>query len=215
MSKRFDDAELRAAYSPKLEETRATRGADCPSPDALLGALNGEGAEPTRLQILDHALSCAHCRPELALLHAVSGVGSESRASAAPRMFWRRIAPLAAAASVVLAVGIVGLAQWRQRTDDTMRAGGSDGPALITPRGAASVAGGSVTFAWHPVTNAIRYTLEVDAPDGSVLFSTSTADTTVVAGLQTITPGERRWLVRAHLDDGREVRSEVRVVRLR
>lgn len=215
MSKRFDDGELRAAYAPRLEETPATRGSDCPSPEALLGALNGEGAEATRLPLLDHALSCAYCRRELALLHAVSGAGTEPSSTAAPRTFWRSIAPLAAAATVVLAVGVVGLAQWRQRTDETMRAGGSDGPVLIAPEAAATVAGAAVTFAWHPVSNALRYTLEVDASDGSVLFSTITADTTVVAALQGITPGERRWLVRAHLDDGREVRSEVYVVRLR
>ena len=215
MSKRFDDAELREAYAPKLNETPAARGPDCPSPESLLGALNGEGAEATRLPLLDHALSCAFCRRELALLHAVSGAGTESSSSAAPRTFWRSIAPLAAAATVVLAVGVIGLAQWRQRTDDIMRAGGSSGPVLIAPEAAATVAGRSVTFAWHPVSNALRYTLEVDASDGSVLFSTSTADTTVVAELQSIPPGERRWLVRAQLDDGREVRSEVRVVRLR
>src|SRR5215218_1172637 len=107
MSDQFDDEQLRAAYEPSLRGRRADHGASCPSPDALLAAVRGEGAERQRLEVLDHALRCNACRPELALLHSVSGPAAELKLVTRQRGSWQRFVPWAAAASIMLAVGLV------------------------------------------------------------------------------------------------------------
>ena len=214
MNNPFDDNELRTAYQMKLREARPARRPDCPEPAVLLAALNGEGPDGERLRILDHALSCPDCAPELALLHAVSRDAS-AQGRTVNRYSWRRFVPLAAAASIALVAGIVGIAQWRGSAVVTMRAGGSGQPALIAPASSSSPAAGPVTFVWNRVEGALAYRLEVLATDGTVLFSAAAADTTLTAQLGTVQPGEQRWLVRAQMDDGSERRSEMRVLRLR
>ena len=72
MSRSFDDEALRAAYEPALRETSTTHGPDCPTETQLFAAVRGEGDEPERLRVLDHALKCPACRRDLALLHAVA-----------------------------------------------------------------------------------------------------------------------------------------------
>ena len=235
MTERFDDEELRAAYQAAGAAvgsgSRAQEGAQraaCPEPDALLAAVRGEGAEAERLRVLDHALQCDACRREFALLHAVSPPPRRRSAvfdsllggrfaSGRP---WARVASLALAASVVIAVGLFGTQRWRQRAGDgganveVMR-GVNGGPALVAPADAATLAADSIAFAWRPVAGAFSYTLEVDAADGTVLFTAPTADTILVAPLGSSAPGEYRWVVRARLDDGSELRSESRPLRLR
>jgi hypothetical protein len=121
---------------------------------------------------------------------------------------------LAAAASVLLVAGVFGIAQLRQPGEQPVRALPNDQPALIAPVTNASASARPVTFVWHPTAGALRYTLELAASDGTVLFSTSTRDTTVAAAL-TSAAGDARWWVRAHMDDGSERRSETRVLRLK
>lgn len=216
MSGPFDDEALREAYAPKLRDTSTGHGPRCPSPDALLAAAKGEGPERERLQVLDRALQCAACRRELALLQAVSGSGTGQRAASARSSSWRRFVPLAAAASIVLAVGIVSLDRWRQRPDEEIMRTGPGGAGeitLIAPASERHAAAKPVTFVWHSVPGAIQYTLEVDTNDGTVLFAARGADT--VQTVPNLTAGERRWSVRAHMDDGSERRSVSRVLRMR
>jgi len=61
----------------------------------------------------------------------------------------------------------------------------------------------------------IQYTLEVDATDGTVLFSSPTRDTTFSASIALTAVGENRWLIRAKLQDGSEKRSETWVLKVR
>jgi len=215
MNERFEDDDLRAAYTPRLNE-RTAHGPGCPSPDALLAAVRGEGPEAERLQVLDHALRCAACRPELALLQSVSGAGERSRGVVALSWFRRRLAPLAIAASLLVVAGVFGVNEWQKRTGDEIprSPSGDAEPALIAP-GSPAETGATVTFIWHPVAGALRYTLELSGSSGDLLLRTSTGDTALVAPLDTIARGEHRWSVRAHMDDGSERRSEIRILRLR
>ncbi len=214
MSQPFDDEALRAAYAPILDESTTTHGPDCPSEAALLLAVRGEGTEAERLRVLDHALRCAACRRELALLHAVATAELRARPRAIREISWRRWVPAALAASVVLAVGVAGIGRWRA-ADDVTRAGGAGGPALVAPANASAVQAGLVRFTWRRLSGATRYTLEVDATDGTVLYTAQTADTTLTATIAGTSVGEDRWLVRAHMDDGSERRSDTRVLRVR
>src|SRR5436190_8049678 len=162
MSRQFDDEGLRAAYEPALRESTAEHGRDCPTEIELLAAVRGEGDEAARLRVLDHALKCPACRPELALLHAVAT--GESRAALRPmkERSWNRWVPAALAASLVIAVGVAGVARSRNRTTDEITRAAAAGPILVMPVNGAAVGAGLVQFVGRPVAGVIQYTLEVD-----------------------------------------------------
>ena len=208
--------ELRQAYAPLLHEPADDHGPECPSGEELLAAIRGEGEHAERLQVLDHALRCAACRRELALLHAVSGAGVAAQRVMAPQRSWRRWAPMAFAASVVIAVAIAGVDRWRGRAqDEVARSDAGGAPGLVAPSAGSELAVGPVTFVWHKVPRALWYALEVDATDGTVLFTTRSTDTLFAAPLTSAARGDNRWWVRAHLDDGSERHSETRRLTLR
>ena len=58
----FSDERLRALYAAHAANASDTPH---PDPDQLADAALGRGAEPARLAVFDHALSCATCRREL------------------------------------------------------------------------------------------------------------------------------------------------------
>jgi len=204
MSLPFDDDQLRAAYAPGKR-----RGPDCPTPDALLAAVRGEGVEAERLRVLDHALQCESCRSELALLHAVSDPGAAKAQRGS--VLRRRAIPLALAATVLLAFG---LARVFRPTDEILsERGGTSDVVLVSPANGNSV-GDSVTFVWRPVTRALDYQLEVTDNEGTILSTTVTTDTTWRPGTP-LPPGECRWWIIAHLDDRTERRSETWVLKAR
>jgi anti-sigma factor RsiW len=99
--------------------------------------------------------------------------------------------------------------------EDITGAGSVDEPVLLAPANGAAVRPGLVRFVWRPIPGAVHYTLEVDATDGTVLFSSPTRDTTFGAPIAPTAVGENRWLIRATLQDGSEKRSEPRVLRVR
>ena len=216
MSPQFDDEALRAAYEPALRESTTTHGPDCPTEQELLSAVRGEGDEAERLRVLDHALKCPACRRELARLHAVSS-GEKSAAPRASRdLSWQRWMPATLAASLMLAAGLAGVVRLRNRgVEDITRAGAAAGPVLVTPANGAAVRPGMVRFVWRPIPGVIQYTLEVDATDGTVLFSSPTRDTTFSASIALTAVGENRWLIRAKLQDGSEKRSDTWVLKVR
>jgi len=217
MSDQFDDEALRAAYEPALRESTTTHGPDCPSETELLSAVRGEGDEAARLRVFDHALKCPACHRELALLHAVSSGERRVARRAVRDISWRRRMPVALAASLVLAAGLAGVIRLRTRgAEDITRAGAAagGGPVLTTPANGAAVRAGLVRFVWRPIPGVIQYTLEVDATDGTVLFSSPTRDTTFRAPIAPTAVGENRWLIRAKLQDGSEKRSETWVLRV-
>ena len=216
MSRPFDDEALKAAYEAALGDAALVQGPHCPTETELLSAVRGEGKESDRLRVLDHALKCPACRRELALLHAVSNRGAGSASRPISKVSWTRWMPTALAASLVLAVGVAGVARFRGRgAEDVVRAGAVSGPVLVTPANGAAVSAGLVRFVWRPIAEVIQYTLEVDAPDGTVVVSSQTRDTTLTVPIAATAVGENRWLVRAKLQDGSEKRSEAWLLRIR
>jgi len=221
MSPRFDDERLGAAYrkargGAAAHGAHGAHGATCPDPAALLAAARGEGDEAARLGVLDAALRCAACRRELALLHAVAEpppratVGHNVWAGA-----WRRPGALAVAASALLVAGLVGVGRWRARLDGEVLRAVPGEPVLVAPASGAPLGADGVAFVWRRVPHAFAYVLEVDAADGTLLLTASTADTTRVVARGGLRPGELRWSVRARLDDGTERASESRPLRVR
>ena len=70
-----------------------------------------------------------------------------------------------------------------------------------------TVPAAAIVFAWHPVPGALRYTVEVSAAEGELLFSAESADTLLTVQLANVRPGRHQWWVRAHMEDGSERRS--------
>lgn len=206
MTQPLSDDELRAAFS--AEAGLASHRADCPSPDALLAAIRGEGTAAERQRTVDLALRCPACRQEMALLKSVSG--PPARVSAAS-VAWRRAMPMALAATVLLAVGLA--IKSRLGPTDITRAGEGGLPALVAPAAAAPLTA-PTDFIWHAVPGALGYTFEMDAGDGTVLRSQPTTDTLVRVTLEGIPAGEHRWFVTVRKDDGSTQRSEVRALKV-
>ncbi|HET8762348.1 MAG TPA: hypothetical protein VFM12_02980, partial [Gemmatimonadales bacterium] len=68
-----------------------------------------------------------------------------------------------------------------------------------------------LSFTWHPIPRATGYRMELLAPDGSVVASAETADTTVTVGsTQRLPAGAYKWWLRASLPGGESVRSSMR-----
>ena len=220
MTREFDDDALRTAYTT-VRGTGDEHQPDCPSAEALQAALAGRESrklgnfDAEYLATLDRALTCPACRREIALLHAFAESQARDEATRARRSPWKALVPMALAASILLVAGAIAVRTWgtQDLSDDVLRGGGA--MSLVAPPNGASASPGSVTFTWRRVPNALRYTLELDASDGTVLYTTPTVDTTIVAPLAKIPPGEHRWLVRTKTDFGAELRSETRVLRVR
>jgi hypothetical protein len=100
-----DTARLRRLYSGRVARRRG--GEDCVTPEAILQVVRREGDEDARLATLEHVMSCAACHREYEWLSAVDEAGREAEraAGASRRPWWSRSAPLALAASLVIAAG--------------------------------------------------------------------------------------------------------------
>jgi len=196
------DEVLRRAYQAGVTGKKELQ--DCPSPEELQALVNREGNEATRLAVLDHVMSCTACRRDFELLRAVHVAGRT-------RPTWR-YQPLALAASIALVVGLGGAALWSRLVTpetDTLR-GSRAQVELIKPAGGAVIAP-PLMLAWHPVTGARSYTVELLASDGRLVQSWTTSDTSVAVASSGKAPasGSYAWWVRAHLPDGSERHSSV------
>ncbi|HET9725404.1 MAG TPA: hypothetical protein VFP28_00720 [Gemmatimonadales bacterium] len=179
------------------------------SPDAILAVVTREGSEEERLATLEHVMACAACHREYQWLTAVNEAGAEADGSAgapAGRAWWRG-APMAMAASLLVAIGAAVVLSGVLRTGADRERGASRDIALVGPADRVS-GGGPITFAWHAVPGVSRYVLEVQRADGSVAFADTTADTSAtLADASRLRPDSTyRWWVR-EVTDGSEPRS--------
>jgi hypothetical protein len=210
------DEELRALYGELLAEERAS--GERPDPTALLDALEGRGSEEERLATLDRALSSATGRRELELLRVLKDAGDPDgpgAVSALPsaRPGRPRLAPLALAATLVLAaVGVLRLSTGDG--DPGALRSGAAGPELLAPPTGIE-ADLPVTLVWGAVPGAVEYRVEVmDAAGGLLLEGTAGADTSWVLR-ELPSRGTVRWWVRAILPTGTPRASGMRELRVR
>jgi hypothetical protein len=201
----LNDERLRALYQQAIERRRPAERTACLPPERLLALAEGRLRGSEAQEAADHAMSCASCREEYALLRAIARVQERSSAWSARR--------LALAASIVLALGaIVILRTTRQRDAATFR-GSADEVRLLAPEPGVA----PLTLAWRSVADASRYEVELMDSAGMPLHQATTRDTVlVVPETVRLAPGaEHRWWVRAVLANGREVRSTVATFRSR
>jgi hypothetical protein len=222
----MSDEQLRLAYARARDDRIEASRVGCPTLEALLALVQREGPESRRIETLDHASGCAACRRELEVLRSVDragralaadqggqAVGDRATVSGAGgrgrwRTGWRRAAPMALAAALLLAVGL-GVRQRFGEGDlpDVPRAA-TGGVALVAPAEGGAVAPAPLTFVWRSVPQARQYVLEVMTDSGALLLAQPTTDTSVTARLPARTDGGTyRWSVRAQLADGTERRS--------
>jgi hypothetical protein len=198
----MNDEDLRREYQ------RASRSAPPgphPEPEELERIVNGEGSEAERLDVLDHVLQCPTCGPELDLLRTAAE-GSRAAERRAPATRW-----LALAAAALLLVGI-GTFTLRGRhngipSQDVMR-GNADAIAVIEPAARSSFAL-PIHLAWHPVSGASTYRVELLSAKGDLVHAWTTRDTTlVIADSAQVSPGASYdvW-VRATRADRTEISS--------
>ena len=207
----MNDEQLREIYGSVMTSRAPGGHAACPQPEALLALVRREGSEEARLAILDHVMSCADCRSEFDLVRSIELAGAEAGAIARPGRRW--MAPLALAASVLLAVVIGRYALPGAPERDVVRSGEKDRLTLLAPPTEATT-GSPILFAWHPIEGAGRYRLEVMNAGGEVVLEAETADTAIV--LQSavdLEPGEYQWWVGATAPA--DARSALRPLRLK
>lgn len=120
--------------------------------------------------------------------------------------WFRSIPKLALAAGLLLAVGFGLRTLVRPSpTPDVMR-GDADSVRLTSPDASAR-SSASTTLTWRSVSPGASYLLEVTDQEGSVVFTTTGADTTAA----TVLPiGSFLWSVTATREDGTTLRSELR-----
>ena len=203
-----NDEQLRAIYDGLMTARARTGASACPAPEALLALARREGPEDGRLATLDHAMRCADCRAELDLLRSIELAGAE----AGVRSRRRFMAPLALAASLLLALVIGRWALPSAPESDVVRSGSADRVTLLAPPPEAAT-GSPILFAWHPIAGASRYRLEVMDSGGDVVLEAETADTAIVLqGAADLAPGEYQWWVGATAPGAAP--SELRPLRL-
>jgi hypothetical protein len=205
-----NDEQMREIYGGVMT-ARARRGPSaCPTPEAILALVRREGSEESRLATLDHVMSCADCRSEFDLLRSIELAGAEAGGAARPGRRW--LAPVALAASVLLAVVIGRYALPGTPEPDVVRSGEKERLTLLAPPTQATT-GAPLLFAWHPIPGASRYRLEVMDTAGEVVLEAETADTAILLrGAADLGPGDYQWWVGATAPE--EARSALRPLRL-
>jgi len=201
----------------KLEEIYAQAMArrrdalDCVSPEEILALIRREGAEARRLEVLDHVMSCQACHREFELLRALESAGARSGGPTEVRSLTRRLAPLALAASLILAVGVGLLVRDRNQRGDTTRGAGL---VLLAPPTEIAPSE-SITFVWRPVAGAERYRIELLNQAGTVVFTQLSLDTSLTVTARLLEPDSAyRWWVR-DATPGAQRSSVLRPLRIR
>jgi hypothetical protein len=207
----MSDTRLQELYAQAMARRSNAATVDCVTPEQVLALVRREGTESDRLATLNHVMGCPACRREFDLLRAVESSGRRITEQRPVRSIGRRLAPLALAASLLLAVG-VGLLVRNRSTGETVRGGGGQ-LSLLSPETEVPP-GQPITFAWRSHAGVNRYQMEVLDQNGKAILSQVTRDTTVIwqAGL----PAGRQyqWWVR-DLTPGSHVVSPVRPLRVR
>jgi hypothetical protein len=197
-----DESRLRELYSAGVEERQVGDRSACVAPEAILAVVIGEASEADRLSTLDHVMACPACHRDYEYLTAVEEASDKTERIAGRRTGqWRRVLPLAAAASLVLAIG--GLMLRERGGDDGVERGGAGAIRLHSP-GEEVRLDGPLLFAWRAVPGAGRYVVEVQGPGGTVYSDTTSDTTATLDGPGTLTRDSTYgWSVRT-LEEGAE-----------
>ena len=199
----MNDEELRRAYR---QSSKAAPPGPHPEPEELARIVNGEGAEADRLAVLEHALRCPTCGPELDLLRAASE-GSRAAHRQMPATRWLA---LAAVAILVIGLGTLALRSRRMAPADDVMRGRAAAMSLIAPANGASVAP-PIHLAWHAADGAVSYRVELLSTTGELIGAWTTRDTTleIADSTRVRARGSYDVWVRATLEDRTDLSSSI------
>jgi len=161
----MNDRDLQKAYSELLASRAGVDRSGCVSPEELCALVERSGAEVDRLRTLDHVMQCADCHHDFELLRAVGEVVPRQRRFLVP-------GALAAAATIALVAGAMWIGQGG--TEQPVYRGDDNTSMLIAPAGAISE--NPNLFDWHAIAQAVSYSIEITAPDGTLVLSDSTSE---------------------------------------
>jgi hypothetical protein len=214
-----ETSRLQELYARRIAARGAGERAACVPLEAIRAVVEQEGDEDDRLATLDHVMACADCHREYEWLTAVE----EAASAAVPRArggvarpWWRQGAPLALAASVLLAVGLVLAPRWLRRAQPEPERGPGGDIAQVAPVPGAAV-GLPFTLVWRPTAPGARYVLEVQTPDGTLVLADTTQDTTVTLAdsARLVAGASYRWWVREATDAAQPLSSPFRTFQVK
>jgi hypothetical protein len=191
--------DLRRVYAA-LQQERASSAQTCDvTPERMLAAIEGHGSEAERVATIDAALAHPASAHELELLRALAANRRVARRTLPWKTVWLGLAA-AAALAIVATPTVRGL--FRDGGPQIVRNGTPDAVLLAPPEDAALDA--SRTFRWRSVPGTRVYSLEILTSEGTLVFTTRTADTTMTLPQDvTLEPGvDHRWWITAELSDG-------------
>jgi len=193
---------LRALYALILTRGARPRAVARLSVERILALVERRGGDTDRLRTLDTVMADREYVAELEILQAAIGVRRTMRRGLA----WSLgTLGMAAAATVLLAVGVTAVAKnWSTRSD-TLR--GANGPVVQLIAPSERVGARGIQFSWKPVLGARDYEIEVLDADGLSTFVSTVQGTTVLlpATVQLLPGTEYRWWVVARRADGSRV----------
>lgn len=204
------DPSLRAAYRVAVENTSPPNRAGCPSADELcvLAASTRVGDNSTDTALLEHVLSCAHCRPEFELLRATNMAARGETHRTRSRFTVQQIA---LAATLLMAVGIGGAAWRRSQTSQTRATPVNDSDVVLVSPSSGNAQPLTARFVWRAVNGAVAYHWEVLDSAGAAIVQATTADTTsqlsATDSVRLAALPFFDWMVTARRSDGNERRS--------
>jgi len=199
---------LQRAHAALQRQRRAGGTVDAPSPEQLQALVDGSLPASEREAVLDRVFASG-ATDELALLHTLASTAQTS--SAPVTSLARRFAPWAAAAALLIVVGVPVARLVRVDRDADVRYRGADSaanlPTLVTP----SAASDSVVFSWTAVRDADRYTMELLDEKAEIVLRRETTDTALTLPNSLMraagTRAAQDWWVVAHLRNGGQRRS--------
>jgi hypothetical protein len=200
----MNDARLREAYETLLRERSGRDNELGVSLETMRDVLDRKGSDESRLAAIDRIMAHPRLAEEFEILRAAQAAGQYAQ-----RRTYRAW-PMAIAASVIAAVGLgTWLARRSDDANDQLR-GASVAIPLYAPAETA-LADSARLFLWAGNPDATQYVFELNTAGGSVLFSATTTDTSVVLPDSVrLTPGASYiWWVRATMARG-ELTSSLR-----
>lgn len=202
------DDELQRVHAALQRQRRGGGAIHAPSPEQLQALVDGSLPPSEREAVLDRVFASG-ATDQLALLHTLA---STARTSSAPATsLARRFAPWAAAAALLIIVGVPVARLVRVDRDTDVRYRGADSAANVPKLVATSAASDSVVFSWSPVRDADRYTMELLDEKSEIVLRRETSDTTLTVPNSSMRAAFNRaakeWWVIAHLRNGGQRRS--------
>jgi len=174
------------------------------SDETLAGYIDGTLANADRAALEAHLADCFTCRSEvLAASQAVDSAPAPERRARAAVM----VAAVVAAVAIGIARRESTVANEHEQTRGQRPTQPDSAVIVVAPRSGMTVPAGGIDFVWRRAPEILEYTITVQDVDGRVVWSRSTADTTVrLPDSVTVSRGSvLHWYVDGLQADGRAI----------